>query len=466
MSPRSPSVANAGQPQIRTMSGPSRHRHILPIAALLLLAGISAWLSLQSGQQEPALPSGKQDARPTWEDPRRQPAGTFATISEEPGGSSLQRDVVSSTPAENLNPHQPSGSRIHGTVVDDRNRPIAGARIVHASAEQRTVVYSDDAGRYETRLTWRTGRSTPTLRVVALGFQATTIDLVDHRQRLLRNDADIRADATLTPGSVILGRALSGTKPIAKARIDTTCETVGGSAPPPTFTDASGEFAINVQPGHRYVVRASSGTFGIGEARGLLAAESIDGARHDIQLHPTSTLRCRFTYPNGQPIAGLRLLARQARALDTGPGATATGGTTDAAGYAEFLGLANGQYRMVVPELMCDAIQSSLPLQSTNAPNRDIVIACCRILAQQAGDGAWDPRDPTSLRWKERVAEGAEPNSASAPTSVSRRLAPPTRRLVPYRSRWELQRNGVTVAVAIADEALGHELPVRVTIDE
>jgi hypothetical protein len=377
-------------------------------------------------------------------------------------GPQSERQIVArekelGTPASVAGPA--AGSHIFGVITNCRGQAIAGARVTHSESRVPLVAWSQSDGSFEATLHWKSGRVTPTLHVVADGYRAKTIRLSSSRTALLSNEARLRVDAVLDDGAVIVGRVLCGVKPVEKARVVVSSASTEAGSLPPVFTRPSGEFEVNVPTGQRYAVVVSHGVYGSARVVGVLAAQTSGDERRDIQLLPTTTLRSRFTYPSGKPIADLRVLVSQEQASGSGSGATAAGATTDASGYVELLGLAAGRYRFRLPELMSDSLARSIPSQRTDHPNADVVISCCRVSVRHADNESWDLRvmSASDVRWQEVVTHGGRASFTADAMDLTQRVAPAMRRLLPYRSSWVLLSGSNRVAFDVLDAAYADE---------
>jgi protocatechuate 3,4-dioxygenase beta subunit len=256
------------------------------------------------------------------------------------------------------------GASVSGRVVDEQNKPVAGARVVYVSNGQ---LFAAPDWRLDAVVTGSDG----SWRFAALAagsyrFLASDADHATGTSALVAVDGATEKTGVaiaLPPGAVVRGRVVdTGKQPVAGARVQVGLEQRGRGqrqVPRQAYSDAQGEFVVRGLPRDHLVVSAQHEK----GASNPISIDATSGEAKDvaITLDLTAIIAGTVVDDAGEPIEGAQVTAASAMRGSGfvesgtpsagGPTLFARGGgmgtaLTDAGGRFRITGLAEGAYNV------------------------------------------------------------------------------------------------------------------------
>lgn len=272
--------------------------------------------------------------------------------------------------------------RLEGHVRDSEGRGIVGAEVL-CSGLQTGAAITDEAGFYRFDFTTWPGVSAVSftglylyLQVWAPGFQPINDYWVELPSDVPEREFVLVEDLVLEAGGSVLGTVQ-----------DKFGETVrgvsvqlhqAGSEIGQVRTAHDGSFRLLVPRDGVYELSAIDGRLGVALVRISLKADRDH--RQDLRLVPKSALRGQFVYPDGQPVADLRVGAYLPGRSHGDDGVSGAGGGIDVTGpdgHFALEGLKPGEYRLSLLQILDAALrrnqQASLVVRTDQREERMVL---------------------------------------------------------------------------------------------
>jgi len=335
------------------------------VFAIGILGGTVLFWQLVRGEADRELPTSPSFEQPADRAPEQQRLTTQVVRAPEFSQVSIDDDPIGPL-------------RLEGVVLDQDNRPVAGATVFLSSHPPRTTISRDDGSFYFEQLVGRM-YALSALDDEAAGGPVLVRLTTDSAPVAIRVREGARIEVA------VIARADGG--PIEGA-------TVGlfGNARQSSSTNRAGNAELSgVLQGNQILYAEAPGY--ARHKRLVTIASGQRGIQQRVELTRGVTIAGRVVDPNGKPVAGAQVIARDAGELGLPTNRRIEAVVTDKEGRFTILALAAGSYRFV-------AQHTEHPPSSTEPTKLDgqtersdivIVMEMGGLLAGQATDARGHP---------------------------------------------------------------------------